>query len=35
MKADLVVAVVFVLIFLYGAFHVARWAAATVEGLPL
>ncbi len=35
MRSDLVVAVVFVLIFLYGAYHVARWAQSTVEGLPL
>ncbi len=35
MRSDKIIAVVFVLIFLYGAWQVARWAAATVEGLPL
>ena len=35
MRSDLLLAVVFVLVFLYGVYHVARWAQDVVEVLPL
>lgn len=35
MRSDLFVAVVFVLIFLYGVYHAALWAKGAVEVLPL
>ena len=35
MKAETVIAVVFVVGFLYLAWHVAMWAQRTVEVLPL
>ncbi len=35
MRSDLVVAVVFVLVFLYGVYHVARWASSAVAAVPL
>ena len=35
MRSDLVVAVVFVVIFLYGVYHVARWASSAVAVVPL
>ncbi len=35
MRSDVFLAVVFVLIFLYGVYHAARWATSAVEVLPL
>ncbi len=35
MRSDLVVAVLFVVIFLYGVYHVARWASSAVATVPL
>ncbi len=35
MRSDLVLAVLFVVIFLYGVYHVARWAASAVAVVPL
>lgn len=35
MRSDLSLAILFVLIFLYGVYHMARWATSAVEVLPL
>ena len=35
MRSDLFLAVLFVVIFLYGVYHVARWAASAVAVVPL
>ncbi len=35
MRSDVVLAVVFVVIFLYGVYHVARWASSAVAVVPL
>ena len=35
MKSDLFLAVVFVVIFLYGVYHAARWAQSAVAVVPL
>ena len=35
MRSDLFLAVLFVLVFLYGVYHVARWAQNAVAVVPL
>ncbi len=35
MRSDKVLAVLFVVIFLYGVYHVARWASSAVAVVPL
>ena len=35
MRSDLFLAVLFVVIFLYGVYHVARWASSAVAAVPL
>ncbi len=35
MRSDVVLAILFVVIFLYGVYHVARWASSAVAVAPL
>ena len=35
MRSDFLLVILFLLVFLYGVFHVARWATSVAEQLPL